>query len=79
MDRGAGRDAAPETPVSHWMTLDDWDSDGINKTVRCDCKAGGDHHQLDDDTGDPGDCSRCSAILDQFGRCWYCDHVWSGP
>jgi hypothetical protein len=62
--------------MTHWMTLDDWDSDGINPQVLCDCHLREDHYQ---DTGK--ECRDCSAILDERGRCWYCDRqrgrIWS--
>lgn len=33
--------------MTHWVSLDDWDSDGINKQVQCDCDLSHDHHALD--------------------------------
>lgn len=68
--------------MTHWLTLDDWDSDGIPKTVDCHCDLGADHHQLDEETGNAyGECRKCQAEMDEFGRCWYCDRglVWREP
>jgi hypothetical protein len=63
--------------MTHILTLDDWDSDGINKRVSCDCEFGQDHHQLDFEADNAyDDCRDCSAILDNFGRCWFCERAW---
>lgn len=62
--------------MTHLMTLDDWDSDGISPVVSCDCSIGRDHHQ---DAGEA--CNECGAELDVNGRCWYCHNhlIWSEP
>jgi hypothetical protein len=38
--------------MTHSLTLDDWDSDGLPKKVDCNCERGADHHQLDDQQPD---------------------------
>lgn len=58
--------------MTHQRTDDD-------ATRVCDCSLTHDH----DDTETPDeDLCHCGAVLDQAGRCWYCDRaagrIWTG-
>lgn len=63
--------------MTHLATLDDWDSDGINKKIQCDCDKGEDHHALDGPMPSPiqpwtvlnaGDQRKVGEWLDEFRK-----------